>query len=301
MSYQLSGLGQSSASGSQWQSGGQPQQVDVAARSDGSSRQHSQTCQGRSTHGRGVHASRGRGGRQQVQGRINNITLQDAQNHPDLIMGTLNVLGYFARVLIDCGAIHSVISHTFAQLTQPQSSPLGYELEFSMPRGEKCPVSYVYPGCPVLVEDVVMPANLLPLDLVDFDVILGADWLHYNSADIHCREKTVTFCRPGLSGVTFVGESSGVRHGVISAMRAKRMLDKGCQGYLAHVVLNDITPSSVEEVRVVRQFPDVFPEDFPGLPPDRDVEFTIDLLPGMDPISLNSYRMAPAELRELKI
>ena len=79
------------------------------------------------------------------------------------------------------------------------------------------------------------------------------------------------------------------------------MLNKGCQGYLAHVVLNDITPSSVEEVRVVRHFPDVFPEDLPGLPPDRDVEFTIDLLPGTDPISLTPYRMAPAELRELKI
>ena len=129
---------------------------------------------GRSTQGRGVHASRGRGGRQQAQGRNNNLTWQDAQNHPDLIMGTLNVLGLFARVLIDCGATHSVISHTFAQLTQPQSTPLGYELEFSMSRGEKfsmCSVSYVYLGCPVLIEDVVMPANLLPLDLADFDVI----------------------------------------------------------------------------------------------------------------------------------
>ena len=51
-----------------------------------------------------LHANRGRGGQQQAQGHINNITLQDAHNHPDLIMGTLNVLGHFARVLIDCGA-----------------------------------------------------------------------------------------------------------------------------------------------------------------------------------------------------
>ena len=145
-------------------------------------------------------------------------------------MGTLNVLGLFARVLIDCGATHSVISHTFAQLTQPQSTPLGYELEFSMPRGEKCSVSYVYPGCPVLIEDVVTPPNLLPLDLADFDVILGACWLHYNYADIHCREKTVTFRRLGLPGVTFVGERSGVRHRVISALRAKKLLNKGFQG-----------------------------------------------------------------------
>ena len=216
-------------------------------------------------------------------------------------MGTLNVLGLFARVLIDCGATHSVISYTFAQLTQPQSTPLGYELEFSMPRGEKSSVSYVYPGCPVLIEDVVMPANLLPLDLTDFDVILGADWLHYNYADIHCREKMVTFRRPGLPGVTFVGERSGVRHGVISTLKAKKLLNKGCHGYLAHVVLNDTTPSSVEEFRVVRHFPNVSPDDLPGFPPDRDVEFTIDLLPGMDPISLVPCRMARAELRELKI
>ena len=90
-------------------------------------------------------------------------------------MGTLNILGHFAKVLIDCGATHSVVSHTFAQVTQPHPTPLGYDLEFAMPRGEKCYVDQVYPGCPVMVEDVVMPTNLMPLDIVDFDVILGTD------------------------------------------------------------------------------------------------------------------------------
>ncbi|KAM1404680.1 hypothetical protein ACFX2I_013142 [Malus domestica] len=84
-------------------------------------------------------------------------------------------------------------------------------------------------------------------------------------------------------------------------MKAKRLLSKGCQGYLAYVVLNDDAPSNVEDVYVVRYFPDVFPEDLPGLPPDRDVEFVIDLLPGTNPIFLTSYKMAPAELRELKV
>ena len=91
------------------------------------------------------------------------FTLQDAQNNPDLIMGTLNILGHYARVLIDCGATHSIISHTFAQTIQLHPTPFGYELEFSMPKGETCCVSWVYPGCPVLVEDVVMPANLVIL------------------------------------------------------------------------------------------------------------------------------------------
>ncbi|KAM2326773.1 hypothetical protein ACFX1X_025959 [Malus domestica] len=152
-----------------------------------------------------------------------------------------------------------------------------------------------------MVEGVVMLADLIPLDIVDFDVILGADWLHYNRAHIDCYGKSITFYRPGLPEVTFMGERSGVRHGVISAIRARKLLSKGCQGYLAHVVLNDVVPSSVEEVGVVRHYPDVFPDDLPGLPPDRDVEFSIDLLPGTYPISLTPYRMAPTELRELKI
>ncbi|XP_070660513.1 uncharacterized protein [Malus domestica] len=205
-----------------------------------------------------------------------------------------------SRVLIDCGATHSVVFHTFALMTQPHPTPLGYDLEFSMPRRERCYVDRVYLGCPVMVEDVVMPANLISLDIVDFDVILGTDWLHCNRAKIDYYGKTVTFHRPGLPKVTFVGEPSGVRH-VISAMKTKRLLSKGCQGYLAHVELNDNGPNSVEDVCVVRYFPDVFPDDLPGLPLDRDVEFAIDLLPGTDPISLTSYRMAPAELKELKV
>ena len=145
-----------------------------------------------------------------------------------------------------------------------------------------------------------MPANLIPLDIVDFDVILGMDWLHYNHAKLDCYEKVVTFHRSGLPVVTFFGERNGLRQGVLFAVRAKRPLRKECQGYLAHVVLNEDTSARVEDVRVARHFPDVFPDDLPGLPPDREVKFTIDLIPGTNPISLTLYRTAPAELRELK-
>nr|XP_008358371.1 uncharacterized protein LOC103422113 [Malus domestica] len=66
------------------------------------------------------------------------------------------------------------------------------------------------------------------------------------------------------------------------------------------MVLNKDTYARVEDIRVVQHFVDVFPDDLPGLPPNREVEFTIDLIPGTNPISLTPYRMAPAELRELK-
>ena len=87
------------ACGSQWHPRGQFQNVEVASSSAGSSRQPNQLSRG--TQRRGNQASRGYGGRQQAQGRIHHITLQDAQNNPDLIMGTLNILGHFARVLIN--------------------------------------------------------------------------------------------------------------------------------------------------------------------------------------------------------
>ena len=87
---------------------------------------------------------------------------------------------------------------------------------------------------------------------------------------------------------------------MISAMAAQRMLRKGCQGYLAYVVETEKEGTLVDEIQVVREFPDVFPDDIAGLPPDREVEFTIDFIPGTEPISIPPYRMAPAELRELK-
>ena len=83
---------------------------------------------------------------------------------------------------------------------------------------------------------------------------------------------------------------------LISAMTAQRMLRKGCQCYLAYVVETGKEGTLVDEIPVVREFPD----DIAGLPPDREVEFTIYLIPGTEPISIPPYRMAPTKLRELK-
>ena len=78
------------------------------------------------------------------------------------------------------------------------------------------------------------------------------------------------------------------------------MLRKGCQGYLAYVVEIGKEGTLVDEIPVVREFPNVFSDIIAGLPPDREVEFTIDLIPVTEPISIPPYRMAPVELRKLK-
>ena len=87
---------------------------------------------------------------------------------------------------------------------------------------------------------------------------------------------------------------------MISAISARCLLQKGCKGYLAQVVDTRDSEVRLEDVPVVRDFLDVFPDDLPGLPPEREIDFPIDLVPGTTPISLPPYRMAPAELKELK-
>ena len=79
------------------------------------------------------------------------------------------------------------------------------------------------------------------------------------------------------------------------------MLAKGCEAFLACVMADGNGEVSLGDISVVREFPDVFPEDLPGLPLDREIEFSIDLLPGTVPISKAPYRMAPIELKELKV
>ena len=90
----------------------------------------------------------------------------------------------------------------------------------------------------------------------------------------------------------------------MSCLQAQRVIKKGGEIFLAYVraVNHEVKAEvvKIDDIRAVRDFPDVFPEELPGLPPNRDIEFAIDLVPGTEPISKAPYRMAPAELRELK-
>ena len=82
---------------------------------------------------------------------------------------------------------------------------------------------------------------------------------------------------------------------------AGKMLRKSYLGYLAYVVEVRDDDMRLEDISVVREFPDVFLDDLPGLPPNREIDFQIELAPGTEPISRAPYRMAPAELKELKV
>ena len=145
-----------------------------------------------------------------------------------------------------------------------------------------------------------MEPDLIVIDLKGLDVILGMDWLSLNYASMDCFRKEVILRRLGLPVVIFYGERRRAPSGLISAISARWLLQKGCKGYLAHVVDTRSNEVRLKDVPVVREFLVVFPDDLPSLPPERETDFPIDLVPGTAPISLPPYRMVPAELKELK-
>ena len=176
-------------------------------------------------------------------------------------------------------------------------------MRFSLPTGDSLFSNKVVRDSRALIRGQEFLADLVALDMRDFDVVLGMDWLSHHKATLDYYKKEVKLHRPGKLEVKFKGIRIELSSSMISAMAAYKMLRKGCQGcqgYLAYVVETGNERTLVEEIPVVREFPDVFSYDIVRLPPDREVEFTIDLIPGTEPTSIPPYRMAPEELRKLK-
>ena len=138
------------------------------------------------------------------------------------------------------------------------------------------------------------------LGIHDFDIVLGMDWLSKHRATLDFYKKEVTLDRQEEPGVIFRGIRKEIASSLINAMTTLKMLRKGCQGYLAFVVDRRQEGTRLEDIPIVKEFPDVFPYDISGLPPDRAIEFVIELIRGTEPISIPPYKMAPVELKELK-
>ena len=164
----------------------------------------------------------------------------------------------------------------------------------SVPNGDTMISERIVPGSRLVIQNKDFPADLIVLGIHDFD------WLSKHRATLDCYKKEVRLVCLEEPGVIFRGIRREIAPSLITAMTASKMLQKCCQGYLAFVVDKRQEGTRLEDIPIVKDFPDVFPDDISGLPSDREVEFTIDLIPGTEPISIPPYRMAPADLRELK-
>ncbi|KAL0554138.1 hypothetical protein IC582_008052 [Cucumis melo] len=229
------------------------------------------------------------------------MTQQETKDAPDVITGTILICNVPADVLFDPGATHSFVSSIFLTKLNRMLEPLSEGLAIYTPVGDVLLVNEVLRNCEVLVEGISLLVDLLPLELQRLDVILGMDFLFSHYASMDCHRKEVVFKKPGFAEVVFRGMRKVVSRSLISVLKAEKLLRKGCTVFLAHIVVVQREKLKPEDVPVVKEFLDVFPDDLSCLPPDREIEFTIELLPGTTPISQAPYRMAPSELKELKM
>ena len=113
--------------------------------------------------------------------------------------------------------------------------------------------------------------------------------------------KRVTLRTSSCKEVTFIGERLNHLSNVISATIARTMVRKGCEAYLAYVIDTKKAEPTLSDILTVSDYPDVFPEEMLGLPPQREIKFSIDVVPGATPTSIKLYRMDLVELKELKL
>jgi hypothetical protein len=131
---------------------------------------------------------------------------------------------------------------------------------------------------PVDIHGVSFRANLIILGMKGLDVVLGMDWMSKYQGHIDCARKSIA-----------VTNSDGIRIGHVATMPSRKAYYK-----------KSVSALTLDQVLVVCEYPDVFPKELPGMPPDREIEFIIELVPGTAPISQQAYRMNPQELEELK-
>ncbi|GJV63950.1 putative reverse transcriptase domain-containing protein [Tanacetum coccineum] len=228
--------------------------------------------------------------------------------NPDanVVTGTFLLNNHYASILFDTGADRSFISTAFSSLINIAPTPLENCYEVELADGKLVRIDTIIRGCTLNFLDHPFNIDLMPVELGSFDVIIGMDWLRRCHAVIVCDEKLVQIPY-GNETLTFCGnESSNGRESrltVISCSKAQEYMAKGCQVFLAQISAKKEEDKSerkqIKDVPIVQDFPEVFPEDLPGLPPARPVEFQIDLIPGAAPVARAPYRLAPSEMKEL--
>ncbi|GJV84479.1 putative reverse transcriptase domain-containing protein [Tanacetum coccineum] len=192
----------------------------------------------------------------------------NATGNPDsnVVTGTFLLNNRYASIMIDIGVDRSFISTVFSSLIDIVPTLLDNSYDVELADGKIVGIDTILRGCTLNFLGHPFNIDLMPVELGSFDVIIGMDWLRRCHAVIVCNEKLVQ---------VFLAQIS-----------TKKEEDKS-EG------------KQIKDVLIVRDFPEVFPEDLQGLPPARPVEFKIDLIPGAAPVARAPYRLAPSEIKEL--
>ncbi|XP_073064029.1 uncharacterized protein [Primulina eburnea] len=238
---------------------------------------------------------------QPMTGRAYVMHAEQAKPDMTLITGRILLTGTATYTLLESGATYSFISESFVK--QLRILPVDVESGFKVivPYCEHMVSSSMVKDVELKLQKNIIRADLIVLPMPEFDIILGTDWLTLSGATIDFRRRSFSIRSPNGKAFIFeAAQNNPMRH-IISCMCAKKLIQNGCQGFLASIVSAPDTDSrSIEDVDVVKDFSDVFPDDISGIPPERRMEFAIESMPGIVPISKAPYQLAPVELKELK-
>ncbi|GJR40579.1 putative reverse transcriptase domain-containing protein [Tanacetum coccineum] len=233
--------------------------------------------------------------------------VRNAGANPDnVITSTFLLNNSYAYILFDTSADRSFVSTTFSSQIDITPSTLDHYYDVELADGRIIGLNTILKGCTLNFLNHQFNVNLMPVELGSFDAIIGMDWLAKYQAVIVCAEKIV---RIPWKNKTLIIHGDGSTQGnvtrlnIISCTKTQKYMEKGFPIFLAHVTTKEIEDKSekkrLENVPIVQDFPEVFPEDLPGLPPTRQVEFQIDLVPGAAPVARAPYRLAPSKMKEL--
>jgi hypothetical protein len=215
-------------------------------------------------------------------GRLNHLEAEAVQETPSMIVGMFPVDSHIAEVLFDTGATHSFITASWVEAHNLPITTMSTPIQIDS-AGGRFRADSICLNVSVEIRGIVFPANLIVMDTQGIDVILGMNWLDKYQVVISCDKRTIKLMSP-------LGEE------VVTELVPLEPKKGSC--YQMTVDSSEADP--LEIIKVVSKFPDVFPKDLPGMPPERKVEFAIELLPGTAPIFKRAYRVSGPELVELK-
>ncbi|KAI3813749.1 hypothetical protein L1987_18481 [Smallanthus sonchifolius] len=235
--------------------------------------------------------------KEQPQARTRAYALTEEE--ANVVSGTFLVNDEHVAILFDSGASKSFISNAFSRKLGCTINTIVKAFSVQTAVGKNLAVFQVTEDCIIEIEDHKFPSRLFLLTLRGFDIVLGMDWLAANEAQIICKRKRIHLKAPSGSPITVYGDWNCTMPNIISMIKAESYMRRGCEAYLAYVIDDRMKTNELKNVPVVCNFPEVFPEDLPGLPPDREIEFQIDLFPGAEPVAKAPYRWGPSEMKEL--
>ncbi|MFS8028161.1 putative transcription factor interactor and regulator CCHC(Zn) family [Helianthus anomalus] len=235
---------------------------------------------------------------QAARARTFNINVNQAQADNNVVNGTFLVNGLYASCLFDTGADNCFVSFEFEKLLSRKRSYISSSFEVEVANGKSIAVNSVLRDCTLELNNHIFPINLIPMQLGSVDVIVGMDFLRENHAEVACFDKMIRFSLANGDQLCVYGETTSKGLKLMSCLQANKYLRKEYQALLAIIVVAKKEKKrkvEVKDIPVVREFPQVFPDDLPGLPPSCDIDFRIDLIPGANPVAKAPYRLAPSK------